>query len=499
MDVIRKQGLLNTIISYAGMVIGYVNLVLLFPVLITDPNELGLTRFLVAVAAIYSQFAALGFTNISARYFPYFRNRDKEHNGFLFLMLIIPLAGFAVVTLLFVLLQPAVVDYFGKNSPLAVEYYYYIIPLSFFTLLFMLLDAYLRSLYKTVVQSFLKDFLERVLMLVSVVCYAWGWVDFKWFLVLFIGANSAISFISIVYLLWLRQFFVTPNRNMFQVVPMKEVVQYGLYSFLGNVSSSVISFIDQAMIAHYLGLDGVAYYTTGYFITSAIMVPSRGLNKIASPQVADYFKAGNFKALGRLYKNMTRVNMVVGFLLFLGIWCNVDNIFALMPKDFSQGRYVILFMGLSRLFDLATGINGMILLTSHKYRYDLYFNLLMMALVAYTNYLLIPDYGISGAAFASMVVFIIYNFFRVVLVARFFKMQPFGWDSLQIVVISIVAFGASWLLPQLPHLLLDIAVRSVLITAVYGGLLVAFKVSPEVNNGIRKTLVRFGLPDVKWL
>jgi O-antigen/teichoic acid export membrane protein len=253
------------------------------------------------------------------------------------------------------------------------------------------------------------------------------------------------------------------------------------------------------MIAHYLGLDGVAYYTTGYFITSAIMVPSRGLNKIASPQVADFFKSGNMAGLAKLYKNMTRVNMVVGFLLFLGIWCNVDNIFALMPKDFSQGRYVILFMGLSRLFDLATGINGMILLTSNKYRYDLYFNLLMMSLVVYTNYLLIPPYGISGAAFASMVVFIIYNFFRVLLVAKFFQMQPFGWDSLLIVVISGIAFGASWLLPQLPHLLLDIAARSLLITGVYGGLMVALKVSPEVNNGIRKTLVRFGLGEVKWL
>ncbi|QHL86124.1 oligosaccharide flippase family protein [Nibribacter ruber] len=499
MDTIRKQGFLNTIISYAGMIIGYVNLVVLFPVLIPDADELGLTRFLISVAAIYAQFAALGFTNISAKYFPYFRDRDKKHNGFLFLMLLIPLAGFAVVTVLFMLLKPAVVDYFGKNSPLAVEYYYYIIPLSFFTLLFILLDAYLRSLYKTVVQSFLKDFLERIMMLASVVCYAWGWVDFQWFLVLFIGANSAVTFVSIVYLLWLRQFFVRPNRNMFQVVPMREVVQYGLFSFLGNVSSSIITFIDQAMIAHYLGLDGVAYYTTGYFITSAIMVPSRGLNKIVYPQVADYFKAGNMAGLKVLYRKMTRVNMVVGFLLFLGIWCNVNNIFAIMPKDFSQGKYVILFMGLSRLFDLATGINGMILLTSNKYRYDLYFNLLMMALVAYTNYLLIPDYGISGAAFASMVVFVVYNLFRVILVARFFKMQPFGWDSLLIVVISLLAFGVSWMLPQLPNVILDIAVRSVLITAVYGGLLVLLKISPEVNNGIQKTLVRFGFREWKWL
>ncbi|WP_192821178.1 lipopolysaccharide biosynthesis protein [Rufibacter sp. LB8] len=492
MSVLRKQGFLNTIISYAGMVIGYVNTVLLFPNLM-DPDQVGLTRFLLQVSPIYAQFSALGFTNISLKYFPYFRDKDKKHNGFLFLMLLIPLAGFVVVTGLFFLLKPTVVEHLGKQSPLALDYYYYIIPLSFFTLLFMLLDAYLRSLYKTVVQSFLQDFLVRVLTLGAVFVYSWGWIDFQWFVILFIAVNSCTAFISIVYLLWLRQFFVRPGKTMFSIVPLKEVVRYGLYSFLGNVSTTVITFTDSAMIAAYSGLDDVAFYTTAYFITSAILVPSRGLNKIVYPQVADLFKAQDMTTLGRLYKNMTRVNMVVGFLLFLGIWCNVDNIFALMPKDYSEGRWVILFMGFARLFDLATGINGMILLTSDKYRYDLYFNVLMVALVIYTNYLLIPPYGISGAAFASMMVYILYNFFRVVFVAKYFKMQPFGWDSLLIVAISAVAFGASWVLPQMPHLLLDIAVRSLVITAVYGSLMVGLKVSPELNNGIRKSLVRLGI------
>ena len=489
MSVLRKQGFLNTIISYAGMVIGYVNAILLFPVLLPDPNQLGLTRFLIMLAPIYAQFAALGFTNISTKYFPYFRNRDRQHNGFLFLMLAFPLVGFAVFTALFLLLKPTVIEYFGKQSPMAIKYYYYVIPLSFFTLLFILLDAYLRSLYKTVVQSLLKDFLERILMLAAVLCYAWGWVDFDRFVVLFVAAYSATSLICVVYLLWLKQFFIKPGKNLFQVVPMKEVVQYGLYSFLGNVSSSIIGFVDSAMIASYQGLDGVAFYTTGYFITSAIMVPSRGLNRIVSPRVADLFKLKDMAALAALYKTMTRVNMVVGFLLFLGIWCNVDNIFALMPDDYSAGRYVILFMGISRLFDLATGINGLILLISDKYRYDLFFNILMVALVAYTNYLLIPEYGISGAAFASMLVFVLYNFFRVVLVAYFFKMQPFGWDSCLIILIAGLAFGAAWFLPQLP-LLLDIAVRSGVLIGVYGGLVLWWKVSPELNRGVQKLWVR---------
>ncbi|WP_210490470.1 oligosaccharide flippase family protein [Rufibacter aurantiacus] len=498
MDVIRKQGYLNTIISTLGMVIGYLNTVLVLPYFLGDPDKVGLTRFLLSVSPMFAQFAALGFTNTSARFFPYFRDRDKQHNGFLFLMLAIPMLGFAVVTVLFLLLKPAVFELYRVTSPLAVDYYYYIIPLSFFTLLFLLLDAYLRSLYKTIVQTFLQDFLVRIFTMICAALYFWGWIDFQWFVILFIVANSSTALICIVYLLWLRQFFVRPGRNMFQIVPIKEVVQYGLYAFLGNISGTIVTFTDTAMIMMYRGLADVAFYTTGYFITSAILVPYRSMNKILSPQVADLFKQEDMPALARLYKNMTRVNLLIGLLLFLGIWCNVDNIFAFMPAEYSAGRYVILFMGIARIFELATGLNAMILVTSHKYRYDLILNVVMVILVIFTNYLLIPTYGISGAAFASMLVLIFINVFRVVFVGYFFKMQPFGWDSLLLLLIAGVTYLASWLLPQLPDVfggtpLLDIAVRSILITAVYGGLAIGLKVSPELNNGIRKTLLRFGL------
>ncbi|MBA9079452.1 lipopolysaccharide biosynthesis protein [Rufibacter quisquiliarum] len=493
MDVIRKQSYLNTLISTVGMVVGYLNTVLVLPHFLNDPDKVGLTRFLISVAPVFAQFAALGFTNTSARFFPYFRDRDKQHNGFLFLMLVIPLAGFVVVTALFLLLKPAVIDYFGKNSPLAVEYYYYIIPLSFFTLLFLLLDAYLRALYKSVVQTFLQDFLVRILTMVTAALYVLGWVDFQWFVILFIAANSSSALICIVYLLWLRQFFVRPGRNMFQIVPIKEVVQYGFYSFLGGISSTVITFTDSAMIMAMSprGLADVAFYTTGYFITSAILVPYRSMNKVLTAQVADLFKLGDFPALGHLYKRMTRVNLVIGLLLFLGIWCNVDNIFSFMPPEYSAGRYVILFMGIARIFELGTGLNAMILITSHRYRYDLILNILMVALVITTNYLLIPPFGINGAAFASMLVFVAVNMLRVAFVAFFFKMQPFGWDSLALLAIAAVAFVASWLLPRLPHVLLDIAVRFALITGIYAGLVLMSKVSPEVNEGFRKTKKRF--------
>jgi len=57
MGTIQKQSTQNTIISYLGIALGYVNIVLLFPNFF-NTSEVGLARILIHIAAIYAQFSA---------------------------------------------------------------------------------------------------------------------------------------------------------------------------------------------------------------------------------------------------------------------------------------------------------------------------------------------------------------------------------------------------------------------------------------------------------
>jgi len=62
-------------------------------------------------------------------------------------------------------------------------------------------------------------------------------------------------------------------------------------------------------------------------------------------------------------------------MLFLGIWCNIDSIFELIPNGeiYSPGKWVVFYIGLSKLFDMATGVNQEIVGTSKYYKIDLLF------------------------------------------------------------------------------------------------------------------------------
>ncbi|ARS35385.1 lipopolysaccharide biosynthesis protein [Pontibacter actiniarum] len=483
---LQREGIWNTAISYAGILIGYVNTILLFPNIL-DESQVGLTRLLLSISVMYAQFSALGFVNMSVRYFPYFRDKDKAHNGFLFLLLSVPLLGFILSTAVFLLFKPAVVDYYIENSPLIIDYYYYLIPLALFTLLFNMFTAYLRSLYKTIVSSFVQDFLLRILTTVLVLVYALDVMSFQTFVLLYIIVNSVGALVLVTYIIWLKQLFIRPSVAVLSIIPIREVFYYGFFTFLGNISTTIITTVDQVMISSYsLAQNGI--YTTAFFMTSAILVPGKSILKIAQPQVAEFWKESDMIGMKKLYQNVTMINLIVGLLLFVGIWANIDNLYDFMPESYRSGKYVVLFLAIARLVDLATSLNGAILATSEKYKWDLGFNVILAGLTIWTNWYFIPRYGIEGAALASMISLVAMNLARLFFVQIMFSIQPFTWNALAITAVGAAALGASYLLPYLGNVYLDIIIRSLLITTIYATLALNLNIYPEMNAWLRKVI-----------
>ena len=132
-----------------GVVLGFVTTGLLYPFVLTA-DEVGLIRILVSYSVLFAQFAALGFNGITVRYFPYFRDYKKGHNGFLNLGLITTILGFIVSILIFLSLKNYLIESSSEKSALFVIYINYIIPLIFIQLFFSFFDTYLSSLYRAV-------------------------------------------------------------------------------------------------------------------------------------------------------------------------------------------------------------------------------------------------------------------------------------------------------------------------------------------------------------
>jgi O-antigen/teichoic acid export membrane protein len=96
--------------------------------------------------------------------------------------------------------------------------------------------------------------------------------------------------------------------------------------------------------------------------------------------------------------------------------------------------------------------------------------------------------GGLGAAVATMVSMLLFNFLKWIFLKWKYNMQPFGVKNLLVLIIGIISLLAGLYFPKIDNLYLDLAVRSSLTALVYFGLLFIFKVSEDINNKIYKIL-----------
>lgn len=481
MGIVQRQSLRNTIISYAGLGIGFVNTTLVLPRLLA-PAQLGLLSVLVSLATMGALVSALGFTNTTLRYFPYFRNRETGHSGFLPLLLGLPLAVFGVVALALWLGRPLVLRWYDQVGP----HYGVMLGLALCILLYNLLEAYTKSLFHTSFSSFLTDVLQRLLIVGSALLYGAGIWSFDTFVLAYLGSYALISVLLLGYLGFIGELHLRPTRAVLRVRPVGELVRFGGYALLGNISGTLLVTIDSLMLGSHSFADA-GIYNIALNISTALAVPFRALYKTAYPLIAEYWKDGAADKMQDFYRRTTRLTTALGAYLALGIGLNLPFIYSLIHRpEYAAGTVAVLLLLAGRLTDGITGVNGIIVVTSPRYRYDLLFNVGLAVGIIGLNYLLIPRFGLTGAAVSNALALASINLLRTWFVWRSFGWQPFDRRIFYILALAGGAAFVAWALPTSPNIWLTLLMRGGVLTVLYGvGLLLSGWV-PEVTALVRK-------------
>ncbi len=468
---------------------GFVTTGILYPIIFST-EEIGLFRILVSYSLIFAQFAGLGINTVTVKLFPYFRDFDRKHHGFLGLALLISAVGLIISVLAFVLLKPYILGGDKEDSELFARYFYYIVPLIISTLLFNVFDTYYRVLYNAVIGIIYKEIIQRVLILLLIILYFLNTIDFHQAVVLYtvvIISPSVFLFISLAYN---KLLFINTDFNFIDKKLSKEIMNVGFFGILTSFSGTLAMTVDTIMVERLLGLSALGIYTITFFFGGLILIPFRTMAKISSVVIADAWKINDLKIINSIYKKSSISLSIIGLLLLIGIWGNIDNVFQIIPIKYMDGKYVILIIGIASLLDISLGISPQIIVNSAHYRYLSYFLIIFIIILIVSNYILIPIYGIVGAALATFISKLIYNLIKYIFIYQKYKLQPFTYKFILLYLIGMTTYGISLLLPQQSNFILDIIIRSSIITVVYALPVYYFNLSEDINDKINAMLIR---------
>jgi O-antigen/teichoic acid export membrane protein len=251
--------------------------------------------------------------------------------------------------------------------------------------------------------------------------------------------------------------------------------------------------IDKTMLNQYVKIENIAYYSVAIFIATVIAVPSRAMHQITYPITAKLMTEGKHEELNDLYKKTAITLQIVGGLVLVGILVNIDQVYSLLPENYRGGIFVVFLIGLSKYFDLVLGNNNAIIFNSKYYRAVLFLGLFLAFFAITLNKIFIPIYGINGAAIATLISISLYSVAKLLFVVIKLKLFPFTLKNIYGLLITLVCFLLFYFWDFKFHALINIGLKSILISILYVFLIYKFQLSSDINNIIKKTLIQLRL------
>lgn len=481
MGVVIKQSITNVLTTYLGFLFGAVNTLFLYTSILPEAYY-GLVTFILASGAILMPIMAFGVHNTMVKF--YTQYADLEKDGFLSLMLLVPLLAIIPLAMFTFLFKDSIVDIVSAENPMVGNYIWYIFLVGLAMAYFEIFYAWCKIHLKSTFGNFMKEVFGRIGVSILLVLLYFEIISLDDFFIYLVGLYILRTVVIKVYAYSIR----FPKINFKFPSNTKEVLFYSLLIILGGSAALILLEIDKVMLNQFLKIENVAYYGVAVYIATVIIVPSRAMHQITYPLTAELLNKGNVFELERLYQKTSLTLFIASGILFILIILNLEDLYLLLPENYRQGFYIVFLIGLAKVFDSLLGNNNSILYNSKYYKTILLFGVGLAVLTIVLNFVLIPIYGLEGAALASFISIFLFNLTKLAFVKLKFGFFPFSHATFK--VFATLAFlGVLFSVLNFPfHPIANIILKSAIISVMYLGILHRFEISEDVSGILSRWL-----------
>jgi O-antigen/teichoic acid export membrane protein len=196
----------------------------------------------------------------------------------------------------------------------------------------------------------------------------------------------------------------------------------------------------------------------------------------ARPLIAEIHDRNNREQLGHLYQATTKWSFTLNLPLILVMLIFPKQILSIFGKSFEEGALTLIILGFVNLVHVGSGMGGAIIDMTGFTKLKLVNSVVRVGLSIILNLLLIPSWGIVGAAVAALLLEIVSNLLPLTQIWYLFQSLPYNRSFLKPITAGLLAvavslaaqrflFPASGLLETVLHMLLLLSVYVVLTLA----------------------------------
>jgi len=209
---------------------------------------------------------------------------------------------------------------------------------------------------------------------------------------------------------------------------------------IASLAKITLQRIDIVLVAIMMGPGWAAVYTAATRFLVVGQLGNMAISMAAQPRFTELFALGDRRSANVIYQVTTAWLVLLTWPLYLLAIVYGPEVLGVFGHSYKAGAAVMIILGLTMLLATACGQVDMVLITTGRSSWSLVNGLLAVAVNVSLDLVLIPRYGITGAAIGWAVAIVVTNLMPMAQLASSIHLQPFGRGTILAAGLSTVSF-----------------------------------------------------------
>jgi O-antigen/teichoic acid export membrane protein len=212
----------------------------------------------------------------------------------------------------------------------------------------------------------------------------------------------------------------------------RHVIAFCSVAFAMDVLGFVSGQADKVLLGFFLHARDVGIYATATALVTFIPIILQSVNQIFSPTIADLHARKEHELLSRLFQTTTKWILGLTVPLACVVIVFASPLMGLFGHDFEAGWPVLVIGTLGQLVNCGAGAVGYLLLMSGNQKRLIKVQVIMAGMMLVANLLLVPRWGVIGAAAVGAAVNVCTNLWCLREVRESLRMSPYNRSYLRL-------------------------------------------------------------------
>lgn len=210
---------------------------------------------------------------------------------------------------------------------------------------------------------------------------------------------------------------------------------------IANLASITLQRLDIVLVAVMRGPAEAAVYTAATRFLVAGQFGNMAISMAAQPRFTEFFATGDRQSANVVYQVTTAWLILLTWPLYLLAIVYGPQVLAIFGHSYRAGSVVMVILGFTMLFAMACGQVDVMLITAGRSSWSLINGLISTGVNIGVDLVLIPRYGIMGAAIGWSAAIVVSNLIPLAQLLAVFRLHPVGRGAIAAATLSALSFG----------------------------------------------------------